>query len=30
MSTTTPLIERYLPIDEISVEAIRERAGAVP
>ena len=25
MSTTTALIERYLPIDEISIEAMRER-----
>ena len=30
MPTESLLIERYLPIDEISVEAIRERAGAVP
>ncbi len=30
MAAKQPLIERYLPIDEISIEAIRERAGAVP
>ena len=27
---TPSLIERYLPIDEISIESIRERAGAIP
>lgn len=27
---TSPLIEHYLPIDEISIESIRERAGAIP
>ena len=30
MATPDTLIERYLPIDEISVEGIRERAGAIP
>ena len=25
---TSPLIERYLPIDEISIESIRERSAA--
>ena len=30
MPTNSPLIEHYLPIDEISVESIRERAGAIP
>ena len=30
MPTNSPLIERYLPIDEISIESIRERAGAIP
>ena len=30
MPTNSPLIEHYLPIDEISIESIRERAGAIP
>ena len=30
MPTNSSLIERYLPIDEISIESIRERAGAIP
>ena len=30
MSANSSLIEHYLPIDEISVESIRERAGAIP
>ena len=29
-STTRRLIEEWLPINELSVEAVRERAGAVP
>ena len=28
MPTNSPLIERYLPIDEISIESIRERSAA--
>ena len=30
MPANSPLIEHYLPIDEISIESIRERAGAIP
>ena len=30
MPPTSPLIEHYLPINEISIESIRERAGAIP
>ena len=30
MPASSPLIEHYLPIDEISIESIRERAGAIP
>ena len=30
MPANSPLIEHYLPIDEISIESLRERAGMVP
>ena len=30
MATTTRLIEKWMPVNQISIEAIRERAGAVP